>query len=311
MKLQTTIPVSTESNQIDYTSSVLLLGSCFTENIGSKLDYFKFKNVQNPFGVLFHPMAMEQLIRRVVENIPFTKEDLFTQDGIWHSFEVHSLVNANSKEGLVALLNEKLKVFRLTLETASHIVLTFGTAWVYRHLTSEKVVANCHKVPNKAFSKELLSVEAVSNSVENIKSFVHKVNPEASIITTLSPVKHAKDGFVENGRSKAHLLAGIHAVEGLHYFPAYEIMMDELRDYRFYKPDLLHPNETAIQIIWDRFGCAWVDPETDSLQKEIDVIQKGLRHEPFHPDSNAHVEFKESLQQKIDAVLVKLPKIRF
>lgn len=311
MKLQTTIPVSPKSNQIDYNSSILLLGSCFTENIGGKLDYFKFQNVQNPFGVLFHPLAMEGLIRRAAENISFTEDDLFCQDGIWHSFEVHSLVNASSQGALVSLLNEQLNVFKAALASASHLVFTLGTAWVYRHIDSDTVVANCHKVPNKAFSKELLSVADVSNSVEKIKSWVRQMNPEASMIITVSPVRHLKDGFVENTQSKAHLLAGIHTVDGLHYFPAYELMMDELRDYRFYKKDLLHPTETAIQIIWDRFSRAWVDSKTESLQKEIDVIQKGLRHKPFHPDSKAHGEFQESLQQKIDAVKLQFPRIHF
>lgn len=287
------------------------MGSCFTENIGAQLDYFKFRNIQNPFGVLFHPLAIEQLIERAVEERFFTEEDLFCQDGIWHSFEVHSLLNANTQPAMVSLLNEQLRVLKATLASSSHIVLTFGTAWVYRHLTSDKVVANCHKVPNKAFSKELLLVQDVSNSVENIQSLVRRVNPKATLITTVSPVRHLKDGFVENTKSKAHLLAGLHAVSGVHYFPAFELMMDELRDYRFYKSDLLHPNETAIGIIWDRFGQVWIDPTTAALQKEIDVIQKGLRHKPFHPESEAHLMFKESLQKKIDDLKAKLPDVFF
>jgi len=279
--------------------------------MGAKLDYFKFRNVQNPFGVLFHPLAIEGLITRAIEEVPFTEETLFSQEGIWHSFEVHSLVNATSKEALVTLLNEKLSVFKTTIETASHIVFTFGTAWLYRHLASDRIVANCHKVPNKEFTKELLSVVGVSNSVEKIKSAIHKVNPEATIITTISPVRHLKDGFAENTQSKAHLLAGIHAVVGLHYFPAYELMMDELRDYRFYKSDLIHPNETAIDIIWARFSEAWVDATTVALQKEIDIIQKGFQHKPFHPESEAHQVFLKSLQQKIEALKVKLPYLDF
>jgi hypothetical protein len=279
--------------------------------MGAKLDYFKFRKDQNPFGVLFHPLAIEGLITRAIEVVPFTEEDLFYQDGIWHSFEVHSLVNATSKEALVALLNEKLGVLKTTIETASHIVFTFGTARVYRHLALDKIVANCHKVANKEFSKELLSVVGVSNSVEKIKNAIHKANPEATIITTVSPVRHIKDGFVENTQSKAHLLAGIHAVEGLHYFPAYELMLDELRDYRFYKSDLIHPNETAIDIIWERFNEAWVDQNTLTLQKEIDVIQKGLQHKPFHPESEGHQVFLKSLQQKIEALKAHLPGRHF
>jgi len=311
MKLQTTIPVSPESNQIDYSSSVLLLGSCFTENIGAKLEYFKFRNLQNPFGILFHPLAIEQLLSRAVENRGFTQADLFHRDGIWHSFEVHSLVNATTSEEMVSLLNKKLVALKDAMASASHIVLTFGTAWVYRHLTSNTVVANCHKVPNKEFSKELLSVAEVTNSVEKIKGFVQMINPTTQLISTVSPVRHLKDGLVENSLSKAHLLTGIHAVEGMHYFPSYELMMDEMRDYRFYTSDLLHPNETAIELIWERFQSAWVDPKTAVLQREIDVVQKGLLHRPFHPNSEAHKQFLKSLDEKIAALKVRLPYLQF
>ena len=258
MKLQTNIPLSPEKNQIDYTSKVLLLGSCFTENIGGTLDYFKFQNLQNPFGIVFHPLAIEDLVKRAVTTKKFVETDVFERDGQWFSFEAHSSVTATSKEGLVVLLNAKLEEFSAYLSAASHIVFTFGTAWVYRHVASNKVVANCHKVPQQEFSKELLSVEEISASMERTVSLISEINPLATIITTVSPVRHIKDGFIENTQSKAHLIAGIHQFNNQKstvsnqqstYFPSYELMMDELRDYRFYGEDMLHPNTTAVAYI--------------------------------------------------------------
>ncbi|MBL4664147.1 MAG: GSCFA domain-containing protein [Flavobacteriaceae bacterium] len=298
MKLQTKVPFTPAGRQICYEGKTLLMGSCFTENIGAKLTYFKFQTLENPFGVLFNPIAIHRLLERAIESRFFIKDDVFSKDGVWHCFEVHSLFNATSEEDLITLLNQKLEELKQYVSTASHLVFSYGTAWVYRHLASNTVVANCHKVSSKEFSKELLSVDAVSNSVEDIKRLIQSVNPTVAIITTLSPVRHLKDGFVENARSKAHLLAGLHLVIDINYFPAYELMMDELRDYRFYTQDLLHPNETAIEIIWNRFKQVWVDSKTEVLQKEIDVIQKGLKHRPFHPKSDAYIAFQGTLQKK-------------
>jgi len=311
MKLQTTIAVSPESSQIDYDSKVLLLGSCFAESMGEKLEYFKFQNLQNPFGIIFNPLSIQKLLERAVNNKTFTEADIFEKDGQWHCFEVHSLVTAVSEEDFLVLLNEKLARLREFVAEASHVVFTFGTAWVYRHKVTGEIVANCHKIPQQEFSKELLSVQEISHSLENLVSLLGELNDSLTVITTVSPVRHLKDGFVENTRSKSHLVAGVHAVNGINYFPSYELMMDELRDYRFYERDLVHPNQLAIDIIWDRFKGVWISSETDILQKEIDSIQKGLRHRPFAADSPSHRTFQNNLQHKIKEVTVKLPYIEF
>ncbi len=311
MKLQTTIPVSPQSNQIDYNSNVLLLGSCFAENMGGKLDYFKFPNLCNPFGIIFNPISIQRLIARAIHDEMFTDADVFSKDSLWHCFEVHSLITAGTKEDFLVLLNDKLCELKQALSSATHIIFTFGTAWVYRHNASRAIVANCHKVPQKEFSKELLSVSELTTGLAQTAAMIEKVNPSATRITSVSPVRHLKDGFVENTRSKAHLISGIHKVEGIHYFPSYELMMDELRDYRFYEPDLLHPNATAIEIIWERFKLVWVASETAALQKEIDTIQKGLLHRPFHPESASHVAFQKKLRLKIKEITAQLPYIEF
>jgi GSCFA family len=315
LKLQTRIQLSPEKNQIDYESKILLLGSCFSENIGGKLEYFKFQNLQNPFGIIFNPVSILGLVERAVRNEYFTEADIFQKEENWYSFEVHSSIWAESEATFIAKLNSILQQFREYLTVATHIVLTYGTAWVYRNNTSGLLVANCHKVVQKYFSKEMLSVKTISASLENTIALIKKENPSVTIITTVSPVRHSKNGIVENSRSKAHLITALHQVvgtkEGLYYFPSFELMMDELRDYRFYEQDMLHPNETAIQIIWEKFRGTWVVSETETLQKEIDTIQKGLRHKPFYPESASHRAFLKNLRKKISVLQERVSHLTF
>ena len=316
MKLQTQIPFSSEANQINYDSSTVLLGSCFTEHIGEKLEYYKFQNFQNPFGIIFHPLALVRLINRAIQQKMFTEEDIFEQGGNWHCLEVHSLLSHLDKTEYLRLLNDTLEKFRHHLENATHVLITLGTAWGYRYSKSDAIVANCHKIPQTEFSKELFSVAEVTASCLNMTRMISGLNEKAEIVFTVSPVRHLKDGFVENMRSKAHLISGIHSLldtteEGVSYFPSYEIMMDELRDYRFYTEDMLHPNRTAIDIIWDRFSQVWIDPATEAVRKEISVIQSGLAHRPFHPESASNKAFQEQLQEKIEKIQGRFPHIRF
>lgn len=315
MNLQTQIPLSPKEPQIDYDSNVLLLGSCFTENIGGKLDYFKFQNVQNPFGIIFNPVSIENLVFRALHEEDFSENDVFQHNGLWHSFEVHSLFSAVEKDDLLSQLNAQLKVFKKQLIESSHIILTLGSAWVYHHITSDSIVANCHKVPQKAFNKELLSAEIISKSLGHIVEEVSNLNPEITFIFTVSPVRHIKDGFEENTLSKSHLLSAVHHVktltENIHYFPSYELMMDELRDYRFYKNDMLHPNETAIQYIWERFKHVWISSKTEDTQKEVEYIMKGLSHKSFNPKSEEHKTFKKQLQTKMEKLQSQFPFMDF
>jgi lysophospholipase L1-like esterase len=315
MKLQTEIPLKPEENQIDYSSKILLLGSCFSENIGGKFDYFKFQNLQNPFGVIFNPVSIEKLVVRAIENNSFTKEDIFEHNGIWKCFQVHSELSSLDKSEILRNLNSALQNLREALFSSTHIIFTLGTSWVYRKTKTKEVVANCHKIPQQNFQKELLSIETISKSLQNIFSRISEINPNAIIINTVSPVRHIKDGFAENSLSKAHLISAIHQPSTINhqlkYFPSYEIMMDELRDYRFYAEDLLHPNKTAIEIIWQKFSEVWIASETETLQKEIVSIQNGLLHRSFNPQSKEHLQFSEKLQQKITSLKQHYPHIIF
>ncbi|PHR11705.1 MAG: GSCFA domain-containing protein [Aequorivita sp.] len=315
MKLQTEIHLKPEENKIDYSSKILLLGSCFSENIGEKFDYFKFQNLQNPFGIIFNPVSIEKLVVRAIENRTFLEKDIFEHSGIWKCFEAHSELASLNKNELLQKLNTALLDLREALFTSTHIIFTYGTAWVYRELERNEIVANCHKLPQQNFTKELLSIETISKSLQTIVSKVSEIKPNAIIINTVSPVRHIKDGFVENSLSKAHLISAIHQLvfinHQLKYFPSFEIMMDELRDYRFYAEDMLHPNKTAIEIIWQKFSKVWISSETETLQKEISSIQNSLKHRPLNPESTEHLQFLEKLQQKISSLQNEFPHIKF
>lgn len=302
MELQTKIPLKSSDNPIDYHSKLVLLGSCFVENMGKKLDYFKFQQMQNPFGILFHPLAIENLVQRAIQEESYQKGDIFEQDGIWRCFEAHSYLRSEDSLELLQLLNQRLTETKIGLEASSHIIITLGTAWVYEHRDSNKIVANCHKVPQKQFTKKLLSVTEIESSLNNLVGMIRKMNSLAQIIFTISPVRHVKDGFMENQRSKAHLFAALHQIikgHSVSYFPSYEIMMDELRDYRFYGKDMVHPNELAVDYIWQKFKSVWIAKDAYPIMDEVEAVQKGLMHRPFNPDSEAHQKFKTSLRTKI------------
>lgn len=317
MKLQTITPLQQADNPLDYESKSLLLGSCFAENIGDKLDYFKFQSLQNPFGILFHPLAIENLLERAISGKLYAENEVFEQGGVWSCFEVHSKLNALSLKEILYALNEALERTASFLKEATYVFITLGTAWVYQHQSREFPVANCHKVPPKEFEKRLLSPKVLIKSIENSIDLLQSIGPKKQIVFTVSPVRHLKDGFVENQRSKANLINAIHTVLSLkiescgYYFPSYEIMMDELRDYRFYEKDMVHPNELAIHYIWERFKSVWISKETHQIMDKVDAVQKGLAHKPFNPESASHKAFEKDLQAKIEYLQKRYPTLNF
>lgn len=314
MKLQTKIPLQPSDNQFGYKNKLLLLGSCFAENIGKMLDFYKFQSVTNPFGIIFNPIALERLIEDAVLDKTYTEEDVFELDGIWKSYVAHSDLNALSRLGAVIHLQESQQLLRHQLRASSHLFITLGTAWVYRHLQRDEIVANCHKVPQKEFSKELLSVDEVTESLLKMITLIKALNPSVHITYTVSPVRHSKDGFIENTRSKSHLISAVHQVvdnEYTHYFPAYELMMDELRDYRFYASDMLHPSEQAVDYIWEKFVEVYAFAKAQTTMKEVRIVQQGLSHKTFNEDSEQHRLFLANLNKKKTALEEKFSFIKF
>lgn len=312
MEFRTKVPLHLQEPKIGYSSKVLLLGSCFVENIGKKLEYFKFQHSINPFGILFHPAAIRNFLQNVWEKRLFSEEDIFYHNETWHFFGAHSDLNSSEKSDILTLLNSAVEETYEFLKTATHVIITPGTAWGYRYMESGNVVGNCHKVPQKNFSKELLEVK---KDLLTCVEIIQKLCPSAAIIFTVSPIRHLRDGFVENQWSKAKLITGVHEVlsetSQTSYYPSYEIMMDELRDYRFYAEDMVHPNSVAVDYIWEKFADTWISSEARQVMKKIYSIQKGLSHRPFNEASAAHQKFLEDLQKKIQQVETEYPHIRF
>lgn len=299
---------------IDYDSEVVSLGSCFAVNMAEKLDYFQFRQTVNPFGILFHPVAIEKFMGFAASEKRFSKTDIFCHNERWHSFDAHSDLSDPDQARLLDNLNSAAMRACTQLKNATHVIITYGTAWVYRDKASGNLVANCHKVPQSHFSKTILSVGEIQQSIENTIAIIQKVNPKAQIIFTVSPVRHLKDGFAENQRSKANLISALHHVlqnQSAVYFPSYEIVMDELRDYRFYAEDMIHPNAVAIDYIWQRFSETHISEAVYPVMEKVAGIRKGLAHRSFHAGSESHKQFLAKLQGNIAALGQQFPHMHF
>ncbi len=321
MQFTTKIAIPKSPYPINYDSKVVSLGSCFAVNIAKKFNYYKFNNFVNPFGILFHPLAIHEVIRRAIQECPFSDREVFFHNECWHCFDAHSDYSHVDQNHLTESLNCSLEELKSQIKTASHILITYGTAWVYREKSSQKIVANCHKVPQARFEKELLSATTIQEAIEETIALIQYVNPSANIIFTISPVRHLKDGFVQNQQSKANLIIGMHQailnqteindLNTLTYFPSYEIMIDELRDYRFYAEDMIHPNQTAIDYIWQQFVAVAVAEDSRQIMDEVASIQKAIAHKPFDPNSESHQKFLRQLKQKIAGLQQRIPNISF
>lgn len=309
MNFRTIVPIKETDSKIEYQHKILSLGSCFAVNIAKKLEWFNFQIITNPFGILFHPLAIENLIERAVNNQTFSEVDFFELNQMWHCFDFHSELSQNSLKDIENTANYRLSLLRKSVIQSDYLFITLGTAWVYIH--NKKAVANCHKVPQNQFIKQLLSVAQIEKSLQNIINLVRKINPTLNVIFSISPVRHLKDGFIENQISKAHLVAALHSFlsknSAVGYFPAYEIMLDELRDYRFYDDDMLHPSAFAIEYIWKRFSENHISSTCFNDMKLVDNIQKGLKHRPFNTKSEEYIAFKRNLNKKIDDITQKYP----
>ncbi len=315
MKFQTTIPIQKSDYLIDYSSKLVSFGSCFAENMGNKFDYFKFSTITNPFGIIFNPISLEKILLRSIHKKYFTEKDVFFHNEAWHCFEVHSELSNPDKVEFLITLNQLIDTTNWHIEKATHCLITLGTSWAYKHIESDEIVANCHKIPQQQFVKELLSVADIESSLKKIVSEIQVVNPNCKFIFTISPVRHSKDGFVENNVSKSHLITSLYQflskTTSSIYFPSYEIMMDELRDYRFYAEDMLHPNQMAIDYIWMKFSENFIDEIEFETMQYVSEIQKSLSHRPFNPNSESHLKFQNNLKQKINAIVAKYPEMKF
>ena len=314
MDFRTIVPISKATESITYYTSIVSLGSCFAVNMAQKFAYYKFPITVNPFGVLFHPLAIENILQHTIENSRYTAEDFFLHNELWHSFDFHSDMSQSSLKEAIQLANSQQIQLQQALQEASFCFITLGTAWVYIYNSIDTIVANCHKLPAQHFSKRLLSREEITESLSHIITLLKQFNPLITVVFTISPIRHIKDGFFENQVSKSQLFAALYPLitdnKSL-YFPAYELLLDELRDYRFYANDMVHPSEMAINYIWKRLVATYIETATQADMKQVDSIQKGLSHRPFNPETESHQQFLAQLQQKMEAFTMKYPHIRF
>ena len=314
MDFRTIVPISKTTKSITYYTPIVSLGSCFAVNMAQKFAYYKFPITVNPFGVLFHPLAIENILQHTIENSPYTAEDFFLHNELWHSFDFHSDMSQSSLKEAIQQANSQQIQLQQALQEASFCFITLGTAWVYIYNSSDTIVANCHKLPSQHFSKRLLSVEEITESLSHITALLKQFNPSITVVFTISPVRHIKDGFFENQVSKSQLFSALYPLitdnKSL-YFPAYELLVDDLRDYRFSANDMVNPSEMSINYIWERLVATYIETATQADMKQVDSIQKGLSHRPFNPETESHQQFLAQLQQKMEAFTMKYPHIRF
>ena len=312
MKFRTEIEITSLGVKIGYENRVLALGSCFAAHIARKLAGAKFRVAENPSGILFNPLSIAAAIRSYADPAPVTRGELGFDGEVLHHFGFHGDFSAPTADEALQKMNAARQAGADALRTADRIVLTFGTAWVYKLKSSGKVVSNCHRLPEKMFDRQLLNVGEIVAEWKSLLLSLWKQNPELKILFTVSPIRHWKDGAHGNQLSKATLLLAIDALqkefpEHTAYFPAYEIMMDELREYRFYADDMLHPSTTAIEYIWERFTGSMLSPDSLSILKEWKDIQKAINHKPFQPESEAYKRFISQTLLKMERLNEKFP----
>lgn len=293
MEFRTQIKIGEPLFGFTHRDSILLMGSCFAENIGRKLQSCFFEVDINPFGTLYNPLSVAESLRMLIENKPASISDLFASEGLFHSFSYHSRFSAPTAEATLQQINERMTLSAATLKKANRLVVTFGTAWVYRLKQDGRVVANCHKLPENTFVRTRLGVDEIVGRWSELLNELRLLNPALRILFTVSPVRHWKDGANGNQLSKATLLLAVDELRRLFpdsvaYFPAYEIVMDELRDYRFYADDMLHPSDLAVDYIFECFAGHFFSPDTQGWMKELLNLHKALNHKPFNPESEPY-----------------------
>lgn len=312
MEFSTRIAIPEATFTFSYTDPVVLIGSCFAENIGNKLKEARFPVEMNPFGILYNPASVARAIRRLLDPEPYKPEDLFLRDGLYHSFDHHSRFSSASPTECLHEINDRLESAARYFRTAKRLIITFGTAYAYRLGNEGRIVANCHKLPEKQFDRRRLSVEEITADWTTLLSSVEKCNPRLKVLFTVSPIRHWKDGAHANQLSKATLLLAIEALQAefpaqTDYFPSYELLLDELRDYRFYADDMQHPSPRAVEYIWEQFTLSRLSPASLLLLKEWQEIQKALNHKPFQPNSEAYKQFLLQTLLKMERIREKIP----
>ena len=310
---RTEIKVEPFKNKIEHDSKVMFLGSCFADNIGNKFSQYRLPAVVNPFGVIYNPMSVANTLQSIINNKTYNEQALRFYNDLWLSFDHHSSFSNQSKTDCLQSINDSCSQTHNYLKNSQFVFITFGTAWVYQLKESNQIVSNCHKYPAKSFNRYILNIEEIVTTYKKLLTELLVFNPNLKIIFTVSPVRHWKDGAHGNQISKSTLLMAIDSLceifESCHYFPAYELLMDDLRDYRFYSDDMLHPNNTAIEYIWSKFENCFFSPNTLEYKMEMLKLEKALNHKPFNPTSESHQLFIKKQIEIIELLMLKYPTV--
>lgn len=293
-------------------SKVYFAGSCFAENIATKMQQLRMEILVNPFGIIYNPIALAEMLHMQKTNTQIQVSDIFSANGVYQNWHFHSKLGDVNPETALRNMQQVVWQGHQFLQTANYLIITFGTAFVYE-LPDGKIVANNHKMAAGNFKKRLLSFEEILYAWNAVITELKSINPNLIVIFTISPVRHLRDGVVENNLSKATLIQAVHKIIAAnamcYYFPAYELMMDDLRDYRFYAADMVHPNQVAIDYIWERFVSAYTSKDFGDFQLAMEVLNAAKAHQPFHPNSEAHLLFKQQQLEKIKKFQITWPHI--
>lgn len=313
MEFRTIMDYPQANFSMSHSDNFLLLGSCFAENIGSMMIDNKFHCELNPYGILYNPFSISRALREIISGKQYTEKDLFFYRECYHSYMHHGSFSAFTQDKCLTRVNEHLKrAHELCSTSMNYLIITFGTSWVYTLKETNEVVSNCHKLPAANFIRRLLTVDEIVADYTSLISKLLESRPSLKIVFTVSPIRHIKDGLHANQISKSTLLLAIDMLQKVFpnivfYFPAYEILMDELRDYRFYADDMIHPSDMAIRYIWNTFAAFYFSKEATKIMQEYGDIHKALSHKPFRRDSEEYKRFLGQIVLKIKRLKEKYP----
>ncbi|MGG7550812.1 GSCFA domain-containing protein [Chryseobacterium arthrosphaerae] len=305
MKFRTEVDIPASEKKIEIEDKIFSIGSCFASEMTDLLENGQLQTLSNPFGTIFNPFSINNAVQRLHDSAFYQEEELITYNEEYISLDHHTSFDTRYIHQTLDKINKSIEEGNAFLQEADWIIITYGSSFIYEFLPKKKLVANCHKIPQKFFEKRLLSHQELTGSIYNTILELKDICKEGvQILFTVSPVRHTKDGMVENQLSKSKLITAIHEsismFEDCHYLPVYEILMDDLRDYRFYKEDMIHPSTQAVNYIFDKFGNAYFSGETQDFIKENFKIIKALEHKTSDKKDPKFIEFREKLDQRIE-----------
>jgi len=306
----TPVQLSPAPQQYTHQHHFLTLGSCFAQVMGRQLEDGKFKTLNNPFGTLFNPLSIHRLLRAALQNDISSAWAPVERQGCWFNYNTHSDLWAESQEQLQETFKKKISEVNEFLSKTDLLILTWGSALAYELINTNTAVANCHRMPSTLFNRRMLTVEEIKKDFNSTIQILQAKYPKLKILLTISPVRHTRDTLALNSASKASLRLAAHELSENHtnvlYFPAYEIMMDELRDYRFYKSDMIHPSEVAEEYIWEQWRKNWITPEAEMLYQQWKAVQRAVQHRPLRADTPEHIHFKQKTIQQLQTLASQL-----